>query len=103
MAGKKDRIDSFIEKIKKRFNPQKILLFGSRARGDNLKDSDYDILIISNEFRDLNFRERIIEIYKLVEEPLNVEVICLTPEEFEARKNELSIVGVAVREGKAIV
>ncbi|MFV2040784.1 MAG: nucleotidyltransferase domain-containing protein [Candidatus Hydrothermarchaeales archaeon] len=102
MAGKKDKIDRFIKKIKKRFNPQKILLFGSRARGDNLKDSDYDILIISNEFKNLNFRERIIEVYKLVEEPLNVEVICITPEEFDARKNELSIVGVAAREGKVI-
>lgn len=102
MASEEDRIDQFIKKLKERFNPEKILLFGSRARGDNLRESDYDILIISKAFEELNFRERIIEVYKLVIEPLNVEVICLTPDEFNERKNELSIVGVAAREGKAI-
>jgi len=27
-------------------DPDKIILFGSRARGDNKKDSDYDICVI---------------------------------------------------------
>ena len=27
-------------------NPQQIILFGSRARGDNRPDSDYDLLIV---------------------------------------------------------
>ncbi len=102
MASRKDKIDRFIERVKNRFLPEKIILFGSRARGDHLKDSDYDIMIISKGFEGLNFRDRIIEVYRLVVEPLNVEVICLTPEEFKARKDELSIVGVAAKEGKAI-
>ncbi|RMF90442.1 MAG: nucleotidyltransferase domain-containing protein [Methanobacteriota archaeon] len=102
MDSGENRIDRFIERVKKRFTLGKIILFGSRARGDNLKDSDYDIMIISPTFEGLNFRERIIEVYSLVEEPLNVEVICLTPEEFKARKEELGIVGVAAREGRVI-
>ncbi len=102
MDPREDKIKRFIERVKKKFTPEKIILFGSRARGDHLKDSDYDIMIISKAFEDLNFRERIIEVYKMVEEPLNVEVICISPEEFKTRKNELSIVGVAAREGKVI-
>jgi hypothetical protein len=103
MAGKEDRrLNAFIEKLRERFNPEKIILFGSRARGDYLEESDYDIMIISKAFENLNFRERIIEVYKLINEPFNVEAICLTPEEFERRKHELSIVGVAALEGKTI-
>lgn len=103
MAGEEDRrLTKFIEGVRKRFRHARILLFGSRARGDYLRESDYDLLIISKDFESLDFRERIIEVYKLLEDPLNVEVICLTPKEFEARKNELSIIGVVAKEGKAV-
>jgi len=103
MVGKEDRsLRAFLKKLKGRFSPEKIILFGSRARGDYLVDSDYDIMVISGAFQDLTFRERVIEVYKLLDEPLNVEVICLTPEEFERRRNELGIIGVAAQEGKVI-
>ena len=38
----------------KKYNPKKILLFGSRARGDNLKNSDIDIAVDLH----LDFREK---------------------------------------------
>jgi len=31
--------------------PDKIILFGSRARGDYYEDSDYDILILKSHFK----------------------------------------------------
>ena len=31
-------------------NPDKIILFGSRARGDSCEDSDYDFLILKSHF-----------------------------------------------------
>ncbi|MDX8492667.1 nucleotidyltransferase family protein [Mesorhizobium captivum] len=34
-----------IDEIKLRLNPDSIWLFGSRARGDNRPDSDWDILV----------------------------------------------------------
>ncbi len=41
-------ISSFVPKLKQRFGSQikKIILFGSRARGDNDPYSDYDFLIV---------------------------------------------------------
>lgn len=95
-------LEEFLKRIKENFSPCKIILFGSRARGDWLMESDYDILIVSDAFQDMDFRERIIEVYKLLDQPLNVDVICLTPGEFERRKDELSIIGKAAREGKII-
>jgi uncharacterized protein len=38
-----------IEKIALSLQPEQILLFGSRARGEERFDSDYDVLIVVND------------------------------------------------------
>ena len=45
-------IKPLIETIRGRFSPESIWLFGSRARGDNRKDSDWDILVALPEDAD---------------------------------------------------
>lgn len=92
-------IKEFVSRVKERFQPKEVFLFGSRARGNHWKRSDYDIAVVSEKFKDIDFRERIIMVYELVVEPLNVEVLCYTPEEFEKRKNELCIVKKIFEEG----
>jgi predicted nucleotidyltransferase len=39
-------LKSLVDYIATKYSPEKIILFGSRARGDHKEDSDYDILII---------------------------------------------------------
>ena len=39
-------LKEYIEKIKKRFHPQQVFLFGSYAYGKPKRESDIDILII---------------------------------------------------------
>jgi predicted nucleotidyltransferase len=49
---KDDRIlNEFIEAINEKFVPllKKIILFGSRARGDHEADSDYDFLLVFDD------------------------------------------------------
>jgi predicted nucleotidyltransferase len=41
-----DRLDEIVQRILEVSHPQKIILFGSRARGEAQPDSDYDILVI---------------------------------------------------------
>jgi predicted nucleotidyltransferase len=41
-----DCIEQIKDIIVSEVNPDKIILFGSRARGDGHKDSDYDILVL---------------------------------------------------------
>ena len=41
----KKAVDIIVQKL----NPQKIILFGSRARGTNRPDSDYDIFVVLDE------------------------------------------------------
>lgn len=38
---------------------EKIILYGSFARGASGEDSDIDLLVISNDFKGLNLRERL--------------------------------------------
>ena len=99
MAERTREIRRFLSAIKKKFRPSKVILFGSRARGDYMEESDYDLLIVSNEFAKYDWRNRIIETIKLANGKFSLDVICLTEEEFEKRKNELSIVNEAVKEG----
>lgn len=97
-----ERVRRLIEKVKSEFEPELILLFGSRARGDALKSSDHDLIIVSRKFEEMDFRERIIKVYELVDEPLNVDILCYTPEEFEEKKRQITIVKKAAEEGIAL-
>lgn len=95
-------ISRFLKKVKKRFNPEKIILFGSRARGDWLQESDFDLIIVSEKFKNYDFHRRIAEVLKLQDEAVGIDVICLTPAEFKEKSRQICIVREAVKEGVEI-
>jgi predicted nucleotidyltransferase len=83
MVGRADEqtfalLNEHLEYIKEKFAPEKIILFGSRARGDNLIESDVDILIVSTKFKGMNWRERIIEVFGDWDKKQMLEPICYT-------------------------
>ncbi len=69
---------------------EEVILFGSRARGDFRKDSDWDILIITE--RELSWRERLRlsgEIRKrLAKRGMPVDVLIISREKLERLKND---------------
>lgn len=80
-----------------------VILFGSRANGRPRKYSDVDLLIVSPQFSPDQF-ERTKGLYDYWKLDLPVGFICLTPAEFEARKNWVSsIQGIALRTGIRIL
>ena len=89
--------------LKKTFNPEKIILFGSRARGDNLEESDFDLIIVSEKFKDIDFRERMIKAYGNWDKKEGLDVICYTPEEFKKLSKRITIVKEAVEKGIEIL
>ena len=92
-----------IDFLKKSFNPEKIILFGSRARKDHLEESDFDLIIISNRFKNMNFRERISKAYGMWDKKQNLDIICYTKQEFEKKKKQIGIVQQAAKEGILII
>lgn len=64
------------------YNPERIILFGSLARGDFDENSDIDLLIIKNDTK--KRIERICDVYRLIRSPkrtIAVEPLVLTPRE----------------------
>ncbi len=79
---------------------ERVYLFGSYARGDYLENSDVDLIIVSSSFRGMRFLDRLDLVYR-VEWKLDIspwiEVIPLTPEEFEEKKKHSIVVRDAMK------
>jgi hypothetical protein len=97
-----EEIDGFLRRVGEKFNPELMVLFGSRARGEELKQSDYDIVVVSKEFEGVHFLDRIYQLLELWDYDWDVDLLPYTPEEFEKKKEEIGIVREAVREGVEI-
>jgi len=103
--------DKWIEKFKqeilpqiiKEYNPEKILLFGSRVKGESDEDSDLDIIVISDSFNKIPFINRMSHLLKKFRFQKHVDYLCYTPEEFERLKNQSSILIDALEYAETII
>ncbi len=76
-----ERLKIVLERLKE-YQPERIILFGSYARGEADEYSDLDFVVIKKTGK--RFLERLIEVAKLIDNDLgNVDVFVYTPEEFE--------------------
>ena len=82
-----ERLQKISERLKKNYNAEKVILFGSYARGEETEDSDVDLLVIAPQKE--RFFERIASAKRLIRDLRNglpVAPIVLTPEEAETRR-----------------
>ena len=77
-------IDSITAQLIEKYKPEKIILFGSAARGDAAPDSDVDLLIIKSDTPSFS-ADRIMEVSGLIERDVAVDFLVYRPEEFEKR------------------
>ncbi len=90
------------ERIIQRFDPLRIVLFGSHARGEADPNSDMDLLGVFPEVDDK--RNAAVPIRRtLADLPVGKDIIVTTPEEI-ARKGDLvgTILRPALRDGKVL-
>ena len=64
-----------------------------------MKDSDYDIIVVSRHFENYHFLDRLTMLFELWDCEFGLDVLAYTPEEFEEKKAELGIVNEAVKTG----
>jgi len=78
-----DRIRDLCEQIAREFNPEKIMLFGSYARGEAHWDSDVDLLVIMPfTGRPASQASRI---RSRIHTPLSVDLLVRTPDQVRNR------------------
>ncbi|MBN2128521.1 MAG: nucleotidyltransferase domain-containing protein [Sedimentisphaerales bacterium] len=91
-----------VERIVSRFGPERIILFGSRARRDADPDSDVDLLIVM-PVKGSRCKKAVEVAVSLHDFAVPKDVIIVTPEEFEWRKDVVGIIEwPAAREGEVL-
>jgi predicted nucleotidyltransferase len=81
-----DALEQITQRIVEGFHPQRLILFGLRARGDERRDSDVDLLIVapSNQPR----WQRVVPVYRaLAGMGVSKDVVWWTPEEIAEWRN----------------
>lgn len=87
-------LDEVKHRIVPKFHPQRIILFGSYARGVYGPDSDIDLLIVMNV--EGSTRQKANEIDMLMaDRRIPMDFIVITPDQYERQKN---IAGTMVRQ-----
>ena len=79
-------IEGITKKLKDKYRPEKIILFGSYAYGNPRKDSDIDLLIIKKT--KVRHADRILNVRKIIREEnryFAIEPLVYTPQEIKKR------------------
>ncbi len=85
--------------IVREFRPLRVIAFGSRVRGEALKSSDLDLIVVSQRFGSMPWLDRAVSVLQAIGAPFGMDILCYTPEEFEDKLTEYGIVRSAVSEG----
>jgi uncharacterized protein len=96
------KIVEMVDRIAERFNPEKIILFGSHARGTAGPDSDADLLVVMRV--EGSRRERATEIdLALFGIDLPADIVVVTPDELGEQRDVIgTFIHPAVREGQVL-
>ena len=80
-------INAIVEKLVRNYEPEKIVLYGSCARGTMHADSDIDMLIVKNTDKKRHI-DRWLEVRRLTRDAgrgISFEPLILTPSELQER------------------
>ncbi|MCS7300780.1 MAG: nucleotidyltransferase domain-containing protein [Fimbriimonadales bacterium] len=91
-----------LPRLVEQIQPNMVLIFGSRARGEARSDSDLDVIVVARLFETVPFLKRMPMVLRLLRFPHAVDFLCYTPEEFEQIRSCSSIVYQALQEGKVV-
>lgn len=97
-------IEEMVGRIVEGFDPLRVVLFGSHARGEAEWDSDVDLIVVFDHVERENKRDLTVDIQRAVAGvPIPVDVIVTDVDEIERRGHIVgTVLRPALREGKVL-
>ena len=97
----RSEIRQFVKKLAGEFNPERVILFGSYARGRPSQDSDVDLLVVTNYRGD--WVDKAVQMRLRIPRTFPLDLIVRRPSEIRLRlaMND-SFVSTIMREGRIL-
>ena len=94
-------IDQVVKQIVEKFKPQKIILFGSYARGNPRPESDVDLLVVMDT--PLKESQISLDIYRHLNVMFGLDLVVYTPKRLQERvgMNDWFVIDI-LKEGKVL-
>ena len=97
------RLGTLVRRLVEVYQPERIYLFGSAARGEASQDSDYDVMVVVPDNAPADRRNSGLAYTALWGLGVAVDVLVWTRSAFEARRHlRASLPGTIVREGRLL-
>ncbi len=91
-----------VARLVERFEPSRVVLFGSVARGDDGRDSDIDLLVVLPELEGRHHDAAVVMLRSLRDLPVPVDLVVTDVSEMHERSTAPGVVRVALREGVTV-
>ena len=98
----RDWVPEAVSDTLRSFNPVRIILFGSVARGEEGPDSDIDLLVVFEQLPERTKHEAAAAVRRAITVPAAVEVLVTDLEELGERGDLPGILRVAQRKGEVV-
>lgn len=99
----KEWVKELVGELKKNgIEVEKVILFGSYARGDFSEGSDVDLIVVSSDWAKMEPLERLKILYRIWNKPIDANFLAYTPEEFKRKVNESVVLMDASKYWKVI-
>jgi len=85
------------------FEPEALLLFGSRVENRADEWSDIDLIVVSRRFESVRLLERMRQFRTVARPHIRVDALCYTPDEFEYIRGQPSMVRRVMETGLRVI
>ncbi len=96
---RKYELVKFLKRLKEELGVVEVYIFGSRAYGTPLLESDLDIIVVSDEFGKRNFIENMELLSMMWDGSFTIEIFPYTPDQINKYANRKTVISEAIKRG----